>query len=463
MSSVKAYMFHGSKHKVPPGPRGHLVFGVGRELQQDVLGFGLKMHQQYGDLVRYRFIGRYGYQVNHPEYIKHILQDNHHNYQKSKAIVTRFDQLVGNGLLLSEGDFWLRQRRLAQPAFHRKRIAAFGAIMTGAAEAALDHWSANEDQPLDVAEEMTKLTLQVAGQTLFGLDLLDHAKEVGEAFGDVSAEVISFPRSYVVARMLLPWLPIPTPRNRRFDEGLRTLDRVVQGIIVHRRKHNEEREDLLSMFMSACDEETGERMDDRQLRDEVMTMLLAGHETTALALTWTWYLLSQHPDVEHKLHAELDTVLQGSTPTLNNLSNLPYTRSIVEEVLRLYPPAHSFNRQATADDEIGGYHIPAGAHMLIQPYVVHRHPAFWEHPEVFNPERFMPERSHERHRYAFIPFSGGPRQCIGNTFALAEAQLVIATIAQRYRLRLVPGHPVETVAMITLRPRHGLKMTLHRR
>jgi cytochrome P450 len=238
---------------------------------------------------------------------------------------------------------------------------------------------------------------------------------------------------------------------------------VVRGIIAHRRMHTEDRGDLLSMFMSARDAETGARMDDRQLRDEVMTLLLAGHETTALALTWTWYLLAQHPHVECALHAELNTVLQGRTPTVEDLPHLQYTRCVLEESLRLYPPAHSFNRQAIAEDKLGSYAIPAGAHILIQPYVVHRHPAFWAQPETFDPDRFTPERSKGRHRYAYIPFGGGPRQCIGQTFAMTEAQLVVATVAQCYRLRVVPDHAVEMAPLITLRTRHGLKMTLHRR
>lgn len=452
-----------AQRKVPPGPRGHFLFGIAREAQHDILSVGLQMHRQYGDLVRYRFIGRYGYQINHPDYIKHILQDNHHNYRKSKAAISRLEALVGNGLLTNEGEFWLRQRRLAQPAFHRKRIAAFGTIMTNATNVMLDQWSANEDHLVDVAEEMTKLTLRIAGKTLFSLDLLDQAKEVGQAFADVSNEVANFPRLYLLLRTLLLWLPLPAPRNRRFDKGLRTLDAIVRDIIADRRKHNEDQGDLLSMFMSAYDAETGARMNDIQLRDEVMTMLLAGHETTALALTWTWYLLAQHPIMERNLHAELDTVLQGRTPTVDDLSHLQYTRCVLQESMRLYPPAHSFNRQAIAEDEIGGYYIPAGAHILIQPYVVHRHPAFWEQPEMFDPERFSPERSKGLHRYAYIPFGGGPRQCIGQSFAMTEAQLVMATVAQRYRLRVMPKHPVETAPLITLRTRHGLKMTLHRR
>jgi cytochrome P450 len=244
-----------------------------------------------------------------------------------------------------------------------------------------------------------------------------------------------------------------------------TLDNVVYAIINERRKQPVDLDtpDLLWMLLSARDEETGEGMSDQQLRDEVLILLLAGHETTATALTWTWYLLSQHPEVESRLHDELDTVLGGRRPSVEDLDKLPYTRMVIQEVLRLYPPAFGFTRHAVAEDEIGGYRIPANSMVFLTPYCTHRHPACWEEPEVFDPERFTPERSAGRPRFAYFPFGGGPRQCIGNAFALMEAQLVLASVAQRYCLRLVPGHPVEPQVQLTLRPRYGLPMTLHPR
>ena len=258
----------------------------------------------------------------------------------------------------------------------------------------------------------------------------------------------------------VPPLGFPTPRNRRIQHYIRTLDEVVQVIITEHRRLGAEKDDLLSMLLAARDEETGEGMSDRQVRDEVMTLLLAGHETTSNALSWAWYLLSQNHDAESCLHAELEQVLGGRTPTVEDLPRLPYTRMVLEETLRLYPPAVGFNRKAMADDEVGGYFVSAGTLIWLSPYITHRHPDFWENPEVFDPERFSPERSAGRLHFAHFPFGGGPRLCIGNNFAMMEAQLVLATIAQRYCLRMVPGHQVEPQALLTLRPRDGLQMTL---
>jgi cytochrome P450 len=267
------------------------------------------------------------------------------------------------------------------------------------------------------------------------------------------------------ASLPFPPLWVPTLNNRRLLAGLKTLNTVVYAIINERRKQPVDTDavDLLWMLLSAQDEETGECMNNQQLRDEVLTLLLAGHETTATALTWTWYLLSQHPEIERRLHTELDTVLAGQLPTVEHLDALPYTLMVIQEAMRLYPPAFGFTRFATASDEIGGYPIPANSVMFISAYCTHRHPAFWEEPEVFDPERFTPERSANRPRFAYFPFGGGPRQCIGSAFAMMEAQLVLATVAQRYTLRLVHGHSVEPQVLLTMRPRYGLTMTLHPR
>jgi cytochrome P450 len=313
----------------------------------------------------------------------------------------------------------------------------------------LDQWHdfVERDQPLDVAAEMLHLTLCIVSKALFNRDLSDEMDSVGQAVTTVN-RLLS---EYLYAPF--PPLNVPTPRNRRFQAARRTLDQIVQSIITHRRQQNTDMGDVLSMLLIAHDEETGQGMNDQQVRDEVMTLLIAGHETVSTALTWTWYLLSQHPEVERRLYSELDEVLGGHVPTVDHLSRLSYTRMVLEEVLRLYPPAWVFGRKAISDDEIGGYFIPANSMIVLSPYVTHRNPAFWENPEAFNPERFTPERSAGRPHYAYFPFGGGSRMCIGNNFALMEMQLILATIAQRYRLHLVPGHPVEPEALLSLRPR----------
>jgi cytochrome P450 len=449
------------RHKTPPGPRGHFLLGSAPEMQHDAPGFLLELNHQYGDITRIRFAFWPTYIVNHPDDIKHILQENHKNYNnKDFYLYQMLRPLFGMGLLTNDGQSWLHQRRLIQPAFHRKRVAALGTQMTEATLAMLNRWQgfaehAGSGQPLDIAAEMYQLTLCIVGKTLFNIDLRDGASDFEQAFLRVNrlyAEYFYAP---------FPPLNVPIPRNRRLQAAIRSLNEVVDTIINERRRQNRDKGDLLSMLLMARDEETGQGMNEQQVHDEVMTMLMAGHETVATSLTWTLYLLSQHPDVEQRFHVELDEVLGGNMPTVEHIAKLSYTQMVFEEALRLYPPAWLFGRKAIADDEIRGYHIPANSMIFISPHCTHRHPAFWESPEVFDPERFSPERSVNRPSFAYFPFAGGPRLCIGNIFAMMEAKLVLATIAQRYRLRLLPGHPVEYEAMLNLRPRHGMLMTLH--
>jgi cytochrome P450 len=446
------------RHKAAPGPRGHLLLGSARDIQRDPLRFGLAMTQQYGDIVRIRLLLWPAYLVNHPDGVKHVLQENQQNYNKDLYPYQIFKPLLGRGLVTNDGKSWLHQRRLMQPAFHRKRLAAFGSLMTDATVMMLDQWQdfAERAQQLDIAAEMLRLTLRIVGQALFNIDLSDETRIVGQALITVN-KLLS---DYIYAPF--PPLNVPTSRNRLIQTAFRTLDQVVQGIINQRRQQNMDTDDLLSMLLSVRDEETGQRMNDQQVRDEVMTLLIAGYETVSTALVWTWYLLSQYPEMEHRLHSELDIVLRGDLPTVEHLVELPYTRMVIEEALRLYPPAWIFGRKAIADDKIGGYSIPANSMIVLSPYITHRHPALWEHPEVFDPERFTPERSAGRPPFAYFPFGGGPRMCIGNNFALMEMQLILATIAQRYKLRLVPGHTVEPEALLSLRPRYGLPMMLGR-
>lgn len=446
-------------HRTPPGPRGNLFLGNMYDLQRRPLQFLQRLARDYGDVTRVRYGVWPLYFVNHPDYIKQVLQEHHRNYNKDVIDYRLLRRFTGNGLLVNDGELWLYQRRLMQPAFHRQRIAAFGTLMTNATLAMLERWNtlAARGEAFDVATEMMGLTLRIVGEALFSTDTGEAGARLGQAFTTVQAYLMKI---FYQPLLALPF--VPAPGKRQFLRAQAVLDQAVEAIIQQRRQHPQARGDLLSMLLEARDEETGASMDDRQVHAEVLTLLVAGHETTAVCLGWTWYLLAEHPAVERKLHAELAATLGGRAPTVDDLPNLPYTRMVVEESLRLYPPAWTFSRASIEDDEIGGYSIPKKAMVLVSPYTMHRHPAFWERPEEFDPERFTPERSANRPRFAYCPFGGGPRQCIGNLFALTEAQLILATVAQRYRLRVVPGHPVEPEPLVTLRLKHGLRVTLER-
>ncbi len=438
------------------GPAGQPLLGNTLQFQRDPLGFLLRMAADYGDVARYRLGNVTFHQVNHPDGAQRILQDNHHNYIKGDL----FDilrQFAGYGLFTSEGELWLRQRRLMQPAFHRRRIAGFGEIMTGRTLDMLARWQRRPDpgQPLDIAEEMTGLTMAIIAETMFGAQVEEEVQRVSEAIGVLLAD-INF-------RFQVPFYPAlrwPTLRNRRSLAAMRTIDDVVQGIIDERRRSGEDGDDLLAMLMEARDEETGQAMSDKQLRDEVVTVFVAGHETTAVALTWAFSLLAQHRDAEARLHAEVDAALAGRPPTVADVPNLAYTRMVIDETLRLYPPAWITNREAVADDVVCGFRIPAGAAVAISPYVLHRLPAWWPDAERFDPERFAADAPHDRPRFAYMPFGGGPHQCIGNSFALLEATLILAAVAQRYRLRLPAGAVVAPKPQSTLRPAGGMAMLL---
>jgi cytochrome P450 len=400
------------------------------------------------------------YILNHPACIQHVLLDNHRNYSKDTFQYNLLASITGRGLLTSDGDFWLRQRRLAQPAFHRKRITAFSDIMTGATETMLERWDEIrlKGDLVDVDAEMMRLTLEIVGKALFSVDLSVEAEELTQS---VLAAL-----DHLVFRSRNPFSlpdPIPTPRNRKFQAALGQLNQAVEGIIQARRKPStdmNETGDLLELLMNARDADSGESMEDAQLRDEIITLLIAGHETVASALTWTWYLLAQNPDPAARLKSELDLQLKGRMPCADDLPNLPYTQMVFDEALRLYPPAWIITRKALERDEIGGVKISPGSLIVISPYTIQRHPDFWDSPESFLPERFALDRSSDRPRFAFIPFGGGPRLCIGDSFARVEAQLVLAAAAQRYRLHLEPDTRVEAEPMVTLRPKNGLKMKI---
>ncbi len=437
---------------------GGLVLGSARDFARDTLQF-IDTLAGRGDVVRYRFVVWPTLFLNRPEYIKQVLQENNHNYNKNVASTELLKSVLGTGLLTNDGASWLQRRRLIQPAFHRQRIAALGSLITTETTKLLDQW---DDRPageawLDVSNQMMGLTLRVVGLALFGADMSGEVDTVGTSF----TAILNF-LTRAAFRPYLLFPGVPARGKRQFQAARRELDQVVYHIIARRRREGIEASDLLSMLVQARDEETGESMTDRELHDEIITLLLAGHETTAVALSWAWYLLSKQQGVESRLHDELDSVLGGRVPTSEDLPQLPYARMVIEETMRLYPPVWSILRRAVGDDEIGPYHVPAGTSIFISPYAMHRHPDFWEDPETFDPERFTPARSAGRPHFAYVPFGGGPRQCIGNTFALTEAQLILATVAQRYRLRMDPASQVKPNALITLRPQGGLRMRLER-
>jgi cytochrome P450 len=434
------------------------ILGMLPAIRRDPVGVFMQAARRFGDVVYFKIGPRRGYLITNPDDVRHVLQDNARNYHKS-PLYAKLRMFLGNGLLTSEDEFWLRQRRIAQPAFHRQRMAELAGVMAQAARDAADEWQrlASAGQPVDVDEKMMRLTRTVVGRALLGSDLGPFTSTIDQAWTIINQHI---GESFWSLGFTDKW---PTPKYRRFQAARAVLRGAVDHVIAERRRSGSDGADLLSMLMSARDEETGEAMTDEQLRVEVTTFLLAGQETTSLALTWTWYLLSQHPRARRRLEEEIDVVLNGRPPEYSDLLHLPYMRMVIDEAMRLYPPAWGFSRQALADDQLGGFRLPRGWLAFVIPYVLHRLPSFWEDPEAFDPERFSPERSADRSKFVYIPFGAGPRQCIGNQFALIETQLSVATLAQSYRLHLKPGHRVDPWPLITLRPRFGMPMIIERR
>jgi cytochrome P450 len=442
--------------KVPPGPD-----SVGRRkfsgqlglVRRDPLGFFTNCAKTYGDITGMRYFNFRVFFINHPDFIEDVLVNNARKFHKGRVLQAN-KGVFGEGLLTSEGSFWLRQRRLAQPAFHRARIATYAETMVQYTQRLLDSWHDGEER--DIHEEMMRVTLRIVGKTLFDADVAKDAQEVGQSL----ELLMELSADFGKAIMIPEW--VPTLHNLRKTRAIRKLDRIIYRIIEERRKSERDTGDLLSMLLAARDDD-GSRMTDKQLRDESITLFLAGHETTANALSWTWWLLAQNPEAENKLHAELDSLLAGRVPTLDDVPKLKYTEQVLTESLRLYPPAWGTARIAMEDHEIGGYHIPKGAGVSLTQWTMHRDPRWFTNPEVFRPERWEDGLAKRLPRFAYFPFGGGPRQCIGNTFALMEATLVLATIAQKFRFRLVVGHPVVPLPSITLRPRHGIRAFLEAR
>ena len=438
---------------LPPGPRRRVfapLIGPGK----DPLGFLTSLARTYGDVASFRLGSERACLVSHPDRIRDVLVTHNRQFTKSRGL-ERARKLLGNGLLTSEGATHLAHRRLLQPAFHHEQVAGYASAMTECADRTRRRWT--DGQTLDLSQDMMRLTLAIVGRTLFGVDIDSRADVVGVAVTDV---LRSFWISLLPLSDLLEHLPFGPPRRARAARA--RLDKVIYDLIAERRRSGEPRADLLSILLRARDEERV-GLSDRQVRDEAMTLLLAGHETTANALAWTWYLLAQTPDAEARLHDEIDRVLAGRLPTVGDLGMLEWTEKVALESMRLYPPAWVIGRRAMEAYGIDGYQLPPRAIVLMSQYVVHRDPRFYEEPERFRPERWTPPFKAQLPAFAYFPFGGGPRQCIGESFARMELVLVLATLAQQCTFRLTPGHHVEPQPMITLRARHGIRATVHTR
>jgi cytochrome P450 len=425
------------------------------EFRRDPPDFAQRMAREYGDLVYLPIAGQHIYLVSHPDAIRDILVTHQHKFKKSRML-ERARVLLGDGLLTSEGAFHRRQRRLMQPAFHRERMAGYAATMVDRAAAARERWSPSETY--DLSHEMMRLTMEIVSRTLFSASVDAEADEIADALRKVFGvfDTIMLPFSEYLEKL-------PLPPVRRFHAARRRLDATIYRLIAERRASGRDTGDLLSMLLLAQDEvqheqgEQGEsRMTDTEIRDELLTLFLAGHETTANALTWAWYLLSQNPDAEHAFHAELDAALGGRLPAFEDFARLPYTEHVLAESLRLFPPAWAIGRRALEEYPLGEFTIPARAVVLMSTYVVHRDPRWWPEPDEFRPERWTQDS--ERPKFAYFPFGGGARVCIGERFAWTEGVLLLAAIGQRWRFHLEPGHPVARRAQITLRPKFGMRM-----
>lgn len=418
----------------------------GRDEIRNPLRFFMWLTQTYGDIVQYRSSVEPAYLINHPDYIRHVLQTNGQNYNKDTFLNKyMLESLTGQGLLTSENPLWREQRRLIQPAFHKQSLPKFAELMRQAVLRTIDRLdeAATAAQPINIAAEMMRLTLDIVTEALFSFDISERANEIGETMDTMST--------------------IGKPRHRKVRAAIELLDEIVYAIINERREHPQhERDDLLNMLLDARYDD-GSPMPVKQVRDEVMSLLVAGHETTANTLSWTWYLLDRNPDVVAELEAEIDTVLAGGMPQVSDFSHLLYTEKVVQEAMRLYPSAWSISRRALGDDEIGGFFIPANSVVAMSSYTMHRHPGFWDEPERFDPERFAPEKVAARPRFAYFPFGGGARQCIGNNFAMMESMIIIPAIAGRFRLRRASSEPIEEHALVTLRPKDGIAVYVERR
>ncbi|XVV07294.1 cytochrome P450 [Actinosynnema sp. CA-248983] len=442
--------------RTPPGPPRSATLGLLKKLAGDRLALMTSAANQYGDAVKMAIGPKTLYFFNHPDHAKHVLADNANNYHKGIGLV-HARRALGDGLLTSEGELWRKQRRATQPAFQHKRIAKQATAVAESAGRLVDRLRAGVGgAPLNLMEEMTGLTLDVLGRTLLAEDLSEF-EQVGHAFEAVQDQAMF---EMVSMSMVPMWVPLP--HQLRFRKARKELRRVVDELAARRVAHgNTDGDDVLARVMASAAEEADPAFGTQRLHDELVTLMLAGHETTASTLGWTFHLLDRHPEVKERVQAEARSVLGDRLPRYEDLHGLRYTAMVVEEVMRLYPPVWILPRAAQADDEVGGYHVPAGADVLICPYTLHRHPAFWDRPDRFDPERFNPQVTHDRPRYAYIPFGAGPRFCVGQHLGMMEATFTIAMIARELDLRTLPGYDVVPEPMLSLRVRGGLPMTVH--
>ena len=438
--------------KTIPGPRGYPLLGVMPEMISDMLGLFTNTAREYGGIAQFKLLNKSYLLVTNPDYVKYILQDNYKNYIRGSSVETG-RVLLGNGLPLIDGDFWLRERRMLQPAFHREQLGKLANVVTDVIDTFMQDWDgkAKRQQSLDMDDEMMRLTLTAIIKSMFGAQIDDKIQSLSQAFNVAS--------KFMLWRSQQMWalpLSVPVPRNMQYNRALKVLNNNIFPLIADGRQHP--RDDLLGMMLAMRDADTGEGISDEQARDEVVTIFFAGHETTAATMAWAFYLLSQHPDVEAKMRAEVTTLLNGRSPTLADLPKLTYMQQVLNEVLRLYPAAYLFAREAVVDDRVDGYFVPANTLIFITPFVTHRDPKYWPDPERFDPERFTSEQVTSRPRHVYFPFGEGPHVCIGNNFALMGMQLILAMTLQRFHIKLVPNHPIAFKPEATLRPKYGMKM-----
>jgi cytochrome P450 len=440
-------------HKIPPGPS---RFTFLRDVRRNPAKCFHELMLQYGDIVKCQ--GTFEvYLLNRPDYAKHVLQTNHKNYSKDNLILNRLKLALGKGLVTSEGELWFNQRRLMQPVFHKNCVVEFSTLITNSVLEMFDDWNYRfrNDIPLDVTRAMRKLSLKIVGKSLFNFDTKCLEEEIYKA-ANIGTKYMSD-----LSPLSLPYW-FPSPGNLEFRNAINSVDKILLTMIDKHRDQDTRKDDLLSLLQSAKSNESGYRVDDQQILDEVKTFLMAGHENTANVLTWIWILLSKHPGVRRLVEEELAEVLGGRLPTVEDIPNLVYTRMVFEEAMRLYPPVWIITRRALTDDQIDEYPIPVNIIVIVSPYVLHRHPDFWKNPDIFDPTRFSEENSKGRPPYAYIPFGGGPRRCIGDHFATMEVQLIIATLAQHFHLALPHDSQIEIHPFVSLRPPEGLLMKIHK-
>jgi cytochrome P450 len=440
--------------RLPPGPKGLPILGIAAEARKDPLGFFSRMAAEY-DGVSLMSIGMEKvFLLNDPNALEHIFVTNWRGYRKSN-FYNKVRPLFGNGIATSEGEFWRRQRQLMNPAFHRDSLQRIGTIMRDTAAAKVTEWRERPDgQTADISAEITNLSLAIVMESLFGADAAEHTDAIAEAV-DTMLEICE---RRVWALPDLHGHPV-SPLYWRHRRARATLDRIMYDIIERRCQTGEAGQDLLGMLLSARDPETGEAMTNEQLRDETTTLLVTGHESTANAIAWVFYTLAQHPEIEAKVRTEIEQVCGGATPSDEDLQELSYQRMVISEVMRLYPPAWTVSRTALEDDVINGYSVPAGSTVMVSPYVIHRNPRYWPDPDKFDPTRFLPEQQEQRPKFSYIAFGGGPRSCIGSNFAMMEMQIIITMLLQAFRLDLAPQPPIERQAVVSIRPKRGIRFT----